>query len=92
MSRKDMEVYGTEGLAVAVDGSRLQLRMKESDPVKEMEVSPLPPDRNDPFAFLAGVVRGEIVMEPYDPSSLENNMIVMEILEEARINSGQYDD
>jgi predicted dehydrogenase len=91
-SRKDMEVYGTDGLAIAVDGARLQLRSKESDPLREMEVSPLPVTRNDPFAFLAGVIRGTIEMEPYDPSSLENNMIVMEILEEARVNSGQYPD
>jgi predicted dehydrogenase len=91
-SRKDMEVYGTDGLAIAVNGSSLQVRMKESDPLQNLEISPLPEASNDPFAYLAGVVRGTIEPGPYDPSSLENNLIVMEILEEARKSSGQYED
>ena len=38
----------------------------------------------DPFAFLAAAVNGEVVVPDYDLSSLENNMIVMEILEAAK--------
>jgi hypothetical protein len=39
---------------------------------------------HDPFAYLAAVVRGEIIVKPTDLSSLQNNMIVMEILEAAK--------
>jgi hypothetical protein len=39
---------------------------------------------NDPFRFLRAVVRNEITMQPYDPSSLENNIMVVRILEAAR--------
>lgn len=39
---------------------------------------------NDPFAYLAAVVRGEIKVKPADLSALENNMVVMEILEAAK--------
>jgi predicted dehydrogenase len=38
---------------------------------------------NDPFAYLAAVVRKKIKPELFDLSSLENNMIVMEILDAA---------
>jgi hypothetical protein len=33
---------------------------------------------------LAAIIKGEITLQPYDLSSLENNMIVMEILDAAR--------
>ena len=38
---------------------------------------------NDPFSLFAAVIRNEIALEPFDLSSLENNMIVMEILDAA---------
>jgi predicted dehydrogenase len=82
-SRKDMEVYGTEALAIAINGSDLMVRSDESTPGETRKVDPLPVAENDPFAYLAGVIRGTIVPERYDLSSLENNMIVMEILDEA---------
>jgi hypothetical protein len=43
-----------------------------------------PAPYNDPFSFLAAVVRKEIALSTYDLSSLENNMIVMEILDAAK--------
>jgi predicted dehydrogenase len=43
---------------------------------------------DDPFALLAAVVQNKITLPPYDLSSLENNMIVVEILE-AAIQSSQ---
>jgi len=43
-----------------------------------------PAPSNDPFSFLAAVIRKEISPPPYDLSSLENNMIVMEILDAAK--------
>jgi hypothetical protein len=39
---------------------------------------------DDPFSYLKAVLQREVVPEPYDLSSLENNMLVMEILEAAR--------
>ncbi len=80
-SRKDLDVYGTKGAVFADDRTRLRQRHGESE-----ETSQLPPPEapyNDPFAYLAAVVRGKA-----DPkgglSSLENNVIVMEILDAAR--------
>ncbi|MDR0825097.1 MAG: gfo/Idh/MocA family oxidoreductase, partial [Prevotella sp.] len=43
----------------------------------------LPKPYNDSFYYLKAVVRGEITVKPTDLSSLENNVIVVEILEAA---------
>ncbi len=83
-SRKDMEVYGKTGYAIAKDGNRMEVRLNG----QEQPTRHLAPDRpspvNDPFAMLAAIVQGRLVLPPYALSSLENNMIVMEILEAAR--------
>jgi hypothetical protein len=44
---------------------------------------PLTAPFNDPFALLSAVVQGSVTVDANDLSSLENNMIVMEILEAA---------
>ncbi|MFV8374066.1 Gfo/Idh/MocA family protein [Flavobacterium sp. LB1P71] len=86
IGRKDMEIYGLNGAIYADNKSNLRVRIadgydgfkEESYPIKELEAP-----RNDPFSFLAAVVRNEITIKPYELSSLENNMIVMEILDAA---------
>ena len=42
---------------------------------------------DDPFAFFASVVKNKIKLNPFDLSSLENNMIVMKILDAARMSA-----
>ena len=90
IGRKDMEVYGLTGAIYADDRNNLRVRIAEGyDGFREtshrLEERETP--WNDPFSYLAAVVRKEIEVEPYDLSSLENNMIVMEILEAARQSS-----
>ena len=80
-NRKDFEVYGAAGYAIAVGGNALRIRL----PGKEEETlapSPLPSDEQDPLSYLAAVVRGK--RKPSGLSSLENNVIVVEILDAAR--------
>ena len=38
---------------------------------------------NDPFAYLAATVRGDLNPEPRDLSALENNLLVVEVLDAA---------
>lgn len=82
-SRKDIEIYGTEGYVVA---DRRGIRVRPTE--KERETFTPVPERgrpfHDPFAYLAAVVRGEVKMSSTDLSSLENNVTVVEILEAAR--------
>lgn len=87
IGRKDMELYGTTGALYSDNRNTLRTRVAEGyDGFREEKVE-LPEresPRNDPFALFKAVIRKEITLAPYDPSSLENNVLVVEILEAAR--------
>jgi hypothetical protein len=79
-ARKDLEVYGETGYAVATGGTELRVRLpKQTEEVRKP--APLPADEHDSLAYLVSVVHGK---KPVGVSSLENNMIVTEILDAAR--------
>ena len=87
-NRKDMEVYGQKGYVIA-DRNGLKLKTSaDNAEVYQAVPSPAKP-YHDPFAYLAAVVRGKIIVKPTDLSSLQNNMIVMEILEAAKESARQ---
>jgi predicted dehydrogenase len=79
--RKDIEIYGRTGY-VLVPRPNL-LRVREAN-VAEVERTPpaLSGPEADPLSYLAAIVRGEL--KPSGLSSLEVNMIVMEILDAAK--------
>lgn len=82
--RKDMEVYGQTGQVFVPRSNALKVRLARE---QETDKSPAPlrsPEK-DPLSYLAAVVRGEL--KPSGLSSLENNMIVIEILDAARESS-----
>jgi predicted dehydrogenase len=81
-SRKDTHVYGERGYVHALDSTRLRIRLGEGDEIQGDAAPPLPPF-DDPFAYLAAVVRGDVTPAPDDLSSLELNLVVMEILDAA---------
>lgn len=81
-SRKDMKVYGEKGYLYAADAKNLEIRLPGMSGAQTMGPRPAPFD--NPFRYLAAVVRGEIFADEYDLSSPENNIIVMEILDAAR--------
>jgi predicted dehydrogenase len=78
--RKDFEVYAERGLAIA-NRSGLRVRVG-AEPEHAVAVEPRAPDEQDSLSHLLAVVRK--VRRPNSLSSLENNMIVTEILEAAR--------
>jgi len=79
--RKDLEVYGETGYAIANGGSSLKVRIGDR-PESQRTLDPLAPGDRDEVAYLVSVARGE--RTPSGLSSLENNMIVTEILAAAR--------
>ena len=83
-SRKDTEIYGETGYAIARDAVAMEIRLAGESQAVNKEASSRKFPQNDPFSLLAAVIRGRLVLPPYALSSLENNMIVMEILEAAR--------
>ncbi|MBZ0287211.1 MAG: gfo/Idh/MocA family oxidoreductase, partial [Anaerolineae bacterium] len=82
--RKDMEVYGQTGYVIAADAQTLRIRFPSD---REEETVSLPARgsiEDDPFTYLAAVVRdGETLVEG-NLWSLSNNMLVVEILDAAR--------
>ena len=82
-ARKDTEVYGATGYAIADNRSKLRVRLKGDKEEKTETLEERAAPYNDPFALLAAVIKKEIILPPNDLSSLENNMIVVEILEAA---------
>ena len=85
--RKDMEVYGTDGAIYADNRTQLRIRTATAKNEFSEKTFTLPensPIYNDPFAQFAAIIRNEISLPPFDLSSLENNMLVVEILDAAR--------
>ncbi len=81
-SRKDLEVYGQTGYAIATGGNTLHVRLPNQTQEQLQELAALPSDEADSISYLEAVVRGKL--KPSGLSSLENNMIVTEILAAAR--------
>ena len=80
-NRKDFEVYGAHGLAIATGANGLRVALPK-EPEHAVTPDPLPPDERDPISHLMAVARG--ARPPNALSSLENNLIATEILEAAR--------
>lgn len=78
-NRKDLYIYGKDGFLYQPDPSHLV----SSPGQPGREVRPLEAPRDNPFRYLAAAVRGELNVTPADLASLENNLIVMEILDAA---------
>ena len=86
MGRKDMEIYGLTGAVYADNRNDLRIRKAIGyDEFEEtnMTLEELTKPYNDPFSYLAAVIKGELKVQANGLSSLENNMVVMEILDAA---------
>jgi predicted dehydrogenase len=81
VNRKDLEVYGERGLAIATGGSGLRVRIG-NEAEHTVTPNPRPADEQDSISHLIAVVGG--TRKPNALSSLGNNVIVTEILEAAR--------
>jgi glucose-fructose oxidoreductase len=82
-SRKDMEVYGATGYAITVGADQLRLRL-EHDRDEQLTTAPhLPADESNSLDYLAAVLDGRVKGQG-DPSALDTNVIVMQILDAAR--------
>ena len=83
-SRKDMEVYGKTGYILANNRSEICIRLPGEDQAKSVILEERKAPYDDPFSYLAAVVRGDIKAPAFDLSSLENNLLVVEILDAAK--------
>ena len=88
-NRKDLEVYGEKGYVVATAyngnqpaGKTLKACLPDMVQEETQTVQELPVMEGDPVSYLVAVARGKL--KPAGLSSLENNLIVTEILCAAR--------
>lgn len=81
--RKDAAVYGTKGYAIAVNPTLIHERVAQASPEVTIGIPPLPVPNDSSLHYLAAVVRGQLVPD-HDLSSLDTNVIVMQILDAAR--------
>jgi scyllo-inositol 2-dehydrogenase (NADP+) len=81
LSRKDLEVYGERGYAIATGGNGLRVAIGNK-PEQALTPPARAADEHDSIAHLIAVVRG--ARKPNALSSLDNNIIVSEILDAAR--------
>ena len=84
VSRKDLEVYGKTGYAIAPDRTHLRVRLGERTPEETREIGPRPSAERDSLAYLGAVVRGDLTVADTDLSSLPTNLTVVAILDAAR--------
>ncbi len=80
-NRKDFEVYGDHGQAIATGGTGLRVSQPKQ-PEQTVTPEARPADERDSISHLIAVVRG--TRKPNALSSLENNLIATEILDAAR--------
>ena len=82
--RKDFEVYGDHGLAIATGGAGLRVALP-NEPEHAVTPEPRAADERDSISHLIAVVRGS--RKPNALSSLENNLVATEILDAARVSA-----
>jgi predicted dehydrogenase len=83
-SRKDMAVYGKHGYLICENNEDMQLMVNEKEGPKSFKADPLPKGLHDPFAYFTKLVKEDYPVEPYGLSSMENNLVVVQILEAAK--------
>lgn len=83
-NRKDMQVYGASGYINCKNSMDMEVLFDEDEGPFQLTAKSLSMGIHDPFAYLNQVINGNHKVSEFEPSSLENNMIVMQILEAAK--------
>ncbi len=83
-NRKDMEVYGDAGYVTTFDHSRMQTRKGNNEPRRFAVTTNDIKVYTDPFKYFSDVITKRITVPSYGLYSLENNLLVVQILDAAR--------
>lgn len=82
-NRKDIEVYGTLGYFKTINDKSFGYRLSRKDSYKTEQISVTDKYHENPYAYFSALIRGSITEQGYEPSALENNILVVEILDAA---------
>lgn len=86
-NRKDIEIYCRTGYVHCLNSTQMKVMRPNTERSVEHPAAKLRRELADPYAYFEAVIRGDVVVEPTDLSSLENNVTVMEILEAAKMSA-----
>jgi predicted dehydrogenase len=81
---KSMQVYGKAGYVICENGTDMKILEDEKVGSYLMKVNSLGAGFDNPFSMLHNVVRNGYKFPAFDPSSIENNEIVVRILDAAK--------
>ena len=82
INMKTSEIYGKSGYIQIPDKETLLIRTGEKSPVRQLNPAARPAPYDNRYSYFCAVVKGKAHEAPQ--STLENNLIVMEILDAAR--------
>jgi hypothetical protein len=83
-----MEVYGQTGYVISANNTAMRKRNKQSKAEENAVIAAETVGVYvDPFTYLANVINGTIKVPPFSLYSLDNNIMVVRILEAARISA-----
>lgn len=82
-SRKDMALYGTTGYLVTLNGADMRIKKAGEKEYSQVYDTSQVKVYVDPFTYFSDVIRGKLTLTPFDLYSLENNVMVVQILEAA---------
>jgi glucose-fructose oxidoreductase len=80
---KDMEVYGTKGTAFTQKSDHLLVRYAQNQPASLVASPAIAPPNDSSVHYLEAVLAGKLTPKG-DPTALDTNVIVMQILDAAR--------
>jgi hypothetical protein len=80
-------IYGKGGHVICRNAQDMELLDRDGAGFYDLQADPLPWGIHDPFAYLNKVIKEDHPVGVYALSSMENNRIVMQILEAARISA-----
>ncbi len=82
-ARKDVEIYGRNGIIRTINPTDYDIRLSAAQSPEKKTAAPLPQPHGTSVEYFAAVIRGDI--DPAGgPSSLETNLIAVEIQDAAR--------
>lgn len=86
-ARKDMAIYGENGYIVTKDNNNMKAKGRTGGEVEYRLTPQETATYTSPFLYFADAIRKKLVVPNYGAYSMENNLIVVKILEAAKISS-----
>jgi len=87
IDRKDLEAYSVKGQISAPDPHTILLQTHDMNDKEKLTLDNDEDVYSNPFQFFTDVISGKTEIKPYSLYSLENNMIVVTIIEAAKLSA-----